>query len=120
MARKGRRLVLLLGGERSGKSALAEDVGRSASGEVVFVATCRPEDAEMQARVEAHRSRRPESWRVVEEPIQLASALEPHLPSAELVIIDCLTLWASNILLAEEQVGAAEQRARAELAALLD
>lgn len=101
-------LVLVLGGARSGKSHFAEGLAHRAAGEgraVTYVATAGPpRDAEMAARIEAHRGRRPAAWRTVEEP----RALEPLLRESDgLVLVDCLTLWLTNVLLAEEDTDAA-------------
>lgn len=89
---------LILGGARSGKSALAErralDSGRS----VVYVATAQALDAEMAARIDHHRARRPAQWHSVEAPISLAAALRAHAAPAHCVLVDCLTLWLSNLL----------------------
>ena len=87
-------ITLLIGGARSGKSALAL---RLAEGEVVFIATAEPGDAEMAERIERHRAERPATWRTVEEPVDLAGALRDAPPDA-CVIVDCLTLWVANTM----------------------
>jgi adenosylcobinamide kinase/adenosylcobinamide-phosphate guanylyltransferase len=88
-------LALLIGGARSGKSALA--LGRAASAvDVVFVATGEARDEEMAARIEQHRRERPGHWTTVEEPLALRAALESADPGAYL-IVDCLTLWVANL-----------------------
>ena len=87
-------ITLLIGGARSGKSALAL---RLAEGEVVFVATAEPGDEEMAERIERHRAERPASWRTVEEPVDLVGALRDAPPDA-CVIVDCLTLWVANTM----------------------
>jgi len=87
-------LTLLIGGARSGKSSLAL---RLAEGEVVFIATAEALDDDMRTRIEAHRAERPESWRTVEEPRNLAGALRAAPPEA-CVVIDCLTLWVANTM----------------------
>jgi adenosylcobinamide kinase / adenosylcobinamide-phosphate guanylyltransferase len=89
-------LTLLIGGARSGKSSLA--VHRAASAEpVVFIATGEPGDEEMAARIETHLAERPPEWTTVEEPVEIRAALEAS--SAEsLVILDCLSLWVSNLI----------------------
>ena len=102
-------LTLLVGGARSGKSSLAV---RMATGEVVFVATAEPGDAEMAARIEAHRAERPGSWVTVEAPVDLTGALRDAPPDA-CVIVDCLTLWVANTMdetLAREAAGIAAAR----------
>jgi len=91
---------LILGGARSGKSALAVRLARSSGLAVTVVATASAGDAEMAERIARHRAARPPAWRVVEEPIALAVALRAECAADRLVIVDCLTLWLSNLLLA--------------------
>jgi adenosylcobinamide kinase / adenosylcobinamide-phosphate guanylyltransferase len=91
-------LVVLLGGARSGKSRLAVEAGRRFGGDVVFVATAEARDEEMSERIARHRQERPASWHLVEEPREL-SAVEALAPGRrELVIVDCLPLWLSNLM----------------------
>jgi adenosylcobinamide kinase/adenosylcobinamide-phosphate guanylyltransferase len=89
-------LIVLIGGARSGKSALALRLAADAE-EVVFVATAEARDEEMAERIERHRRERPSEWRLVEEPIALHEALGAT-PSAAWVIVECLSLWVSNLL----------------------
>ncbi len=94
-----RRLTLILGGVRAGKSTYAQRL--AASGErVLFVATAEAGDADMQARIEAHRESRPADWDTLEEPLDLVDALTPLLHHYDTVLLDCLTLWVSNLMLA--------------------
>lgn len=91
-------LVVLLGGARSGKSRLAVDLGRSWPGDVTFVATAEPRDADMAERIKRHQDERPPTWRLVEEPHEL-TAVEALAPDrSELVIVDCLPLWLANVM----------------------
>jgi adenosylcobinamide kinase/adenosylcobinamide-phosphate guanylyltransferase len=90
-------LVLLTGGARSGKSALAVALGERHEGDVVFLATAEQGDAEMAARIACHRAERPEGWTTVEEPLALEEAIAGVDPSACL-LLDCLSLWAANLL----------------------
>ncbi len=90
--------TLVLGGARSGKSAYAERLARESGKEVVYVATSRAGDAEMAARIGHHRARRPAHWRTVEEELALAAALRTHCAPGRLVLVDCLTLWLSNLM----------------------
>ena len=89
-------LTLLLGGARSGKSALAVDLGRRHPGDVVYIATAPPVDDEMTERIERHRFERPDHWTTIEEQTDLSGAIDRAADA--LVIVDCLTLWASNML----------------------
>ncbi|HTV85316.1 MAG TPA: bifunctional adenosylcobinamide kinase/adenosylcobinamide-phosphate guanylyltransferase [Dyella sp.] len=107
--------TLILGGARSGKSALAERLAHGSGREVVYLATAQAGDAEMAARIAHHRARRPASWLSVEEPLHLAHALRAHVREDRIVLVDCLTLWLSNLL------GDADaQRFERERTALLD
>ena len=92
---------LILGGARSGKSALAVQLARSSGLAVTFVATATADDAEMAERIARHRAARPPSWRVVEVPVALAAALRAECAPDRIVVVDCLTLWLSNLMLAE-------------------
>lgn len=89
--------TLILGGARSGKSALAERLAGKSS-DVVYVATAQPGDEEMAARIAHHRERRPSSWLSVEEPVHLAVVLREHARPERCLLVDCLTLWLSNLL----------------------
>jgi adenosylcobinamide kinase/adenosylcobinamide-phosphate guanylyltransferase len=93
---------LILGGARSGKSALAERLAGESGLDVTYIATAAIGDAEMAERIRHHQARRPGHWQVVEEPIQLASALQESAVEQRCVIVDCLTLWLTNLLLADE------------------
>lgn len=90
--------TLVLGGARSGKSALAERLARDAGKEVVYLATSRAGDSEMAERIAHHRERRPASWRTVEEPTALARTLRELCAPGRIVLVDCLTLWLSNLM----------------------
>jgi adenosylcobinamide kinase/adenosylcobinamide-phosphate guanylyltransferase len=91
-------LTLILGGARSGKSGLAQRLAAPA-GRVTFVATAhtRNGDPEMSARIERHRAGRPAAWRTIEEPLALADAVDRSVNQADAILIDCLTIWLSNL-----------------------
>lgn len=89
---------LILGGARSGKSALAERLATASAREVVYIATAQPRDGEMVERIAHHRARRPTAWLCVEEPLALAAALLQHAQAERCLLVDCLTLWLSNLL----------------------
>lgn len=95
--------TLILGGARSGKSAYAESVAIASGREVVYLATAQAGDAEMTARIAHHRQQRPALWTTVEEPLALGDTLLQWSTSGRLVLVDCLTLWLSNLLFAEAQ-----------------
>jgi adenosyl cobinamide kinase/adenosyl cobinamide phosphate guanylyltransferase len=107
-------LTLLLGGARSGKSALAVRWAAASSAPVVFVATGEAGDEEMAGRIARHRAERPPTWTTVEEPRRLRAALEAA-PATACVVVDCLSLWVANVFeIADPE---AEARQAAELAA---
>lgn len=90
--------TLILGGVRSGKSRLAERLAVESGKRVVYVATARAEDEEMARRIEAHRRRRPSDWMVVEEPLALGRVLGELAAPGRCLLVDCLTLWLTNLL----------------------
>jgi adenosylcobinamide kinase / adenosylcobinamide-phosphate guanylyltransferase len=89
-------LVLLIGGARSGKSRLAVERAARAGLPVVFVATGEAGDDEMAARIAQHRRERPPEWTTVEEPAELARAIAAA-PGADVLVVDCLSLWVANV-----------------------
>jgi adenosyl cobinamide kinase/adenosyl cobinamide phosphate guanylyltransferase len=117
------RIVLILGGARSGRSRFAQQLAERVGGaSVLFVATAVAGDREMASRIEAHRNSRPRAWDILEEPIGVASALAAAPDRYQAVVIDCLTLLASNVILScgdpvEDKL--AEQRMRQETDALI-
>ncbi len=90
--------TLLIGGARSGKSSLAARWAAERSSSVCYVVTATAADEEMAARIEAHRRERPPHWRVREAPVRLATALQEESRTGDLLVVDCLTLWAANCL----------------------
>jgi adenosylcobinamide kinase/adenosylcobinamide-phosphate guanylyltransferase len=105
-------ITLVIGGCRSGKSeqalALAESL---ASAERVFVATCVPNDEEMKDRVARHRRDRSATWTTVEEPLDLAAAVARHARPGRVLLVDCLTLWISNLMAVSEDADVLRGRA---------
>ncbi len=97
---------LILGGARSGKSALAEQRARDGDREVIYIATAEAADDEMAERIAAHRARRPAAWQTAEAPHALAATLAASASPGRLVVVDCLTLWLANRLAAEGDLGA--------------
>ena len=96
--------TLVFGGARSGKSALAERLAQQSGKEVVYLATSQAGDAEMASRIAHHRERRPEAWQTVEEPVALADALQRWRAPHRIVLVDCLTLWLTNLLFSSNDV----------------
>jgi adenosylcobinamide kinase/adenosylcobinamide-phosphate guanylyltransferase len=103
-------LVLVLGGARSGKSAFAERLAAQMGRPVLYVATGQAGDAEMAARIAAHRARRPADWLTVEAPLDPAAAIAAARLPTPVVLLDCVGLLVSNVLLAEGDAGAPAAR----------
>ena len=89
-------VTLVLGGVRSGKSALAERLARAADRPALYVATARATDDEMTERIARHRASRPTHWRTVEAPLDLVVAVKHHAARGDVVVVDCLTVWLGN------------------------
>jgi adenosylcobinamide kinase / adenosylcobinamide-phosphate guanylyltransferase len=106
-------LTLITGGARSGKSSFGQSLCRDAR--VVYIATAIATDEEMCARIKKHQESRPASWATVEEPIEVAKAIACHVEEADVILIDCLTLWLSNLLFEwrDQDLTSVERRARA-------
>jgi len=92
-------LQLILGGARSGKSRLAEKLATDSGLPVIYIATSQPLDGEMNERVAIHRQRRPTEWRLIEEPVELARVLRENAAPDRCLLVDCLTLWLTNLLM---------------------
>ncbi len=97
-------LTLVTGGARSGKSVHAENIVLNSGLRPVYVATARARDAEMARRIEAHRRRRGGQWMLVEEETDLPGVIAAQATGERILLIDCLTLWLSNLLLAEADI----------------
>jgi adenosylcobinamide kinase/adenosylcobinamide-phosphate guanylyltransferase len=93
-------ITLVLGGVRSGKSHYAQNLV-TGSGRVAFIATAEARDAEMQQRITRHREERPSSWTTVEEPIALEDAILQCSGKFDIILVDCLTLWTSNLMMTD-------------------
>jgi len=91
-------IELVLGGARSGKSRYAEQQAINSGKQVVYIATAEAGDDEMQQRINLHRQARPQEWSTVEEPIRLAETIQKYDKQDCYLLIDCLTLWLSNLL----------------------
>lgn len=105
---------LILGGVRSGKSRLAEQHAQASGLPVTYLATATVDDDEMRVRIAHHQSQRPRNWQLVEEPLALAFALQHHAVAGRCVLVDCLTLWLTNLLCTQD-----EARLHHEVTALL-
>jgi len=95
-----KEIVLIIGGCRSGKSRHALELATRVAGqERIFIATCLPRDNEMQERVRRHQKERDQRWKTIEAPFRLPEAINDHSCKANVIVVDCLTLWLSNLLL---------------------
>ena len=92
-------IILISGGARSGKSGYAEQRARELGVRRLYLATAEPKDEEMRQRIEEHKRRRGNEWVTIEEPIELAATLLAQRAQTDCALVDCLTLWISNLLL---------------------
>ncbi|ABR88982.1 cobinamide kinase / conamide phosphate guanylyltransferase [Janthinobacterium sp. Marseille] len=95
--------TLVIGGARSGKSAHAEALATASGKPVVYIATAQAGDAEMQLRIAHHRARRDGQWQTVEETLALGDAIQQYSREDNLILVDCLTVWLSNLLFSENR-----------------
>lgn len=95
-------LELILGGARSGKSRLAEQIATDTQLPVLYIATAQALDPEMQHRIQHHQHSRPSHWQTQEQPLYLADTLREYDRAGQVILVDCLTLWMSNLLLQED------------------
>ena len=101
------RSLLVLGGARSGKSAYAQSLAEAYGSERLYLATAAAGDEEMAARIARHQADRGQGWTTLEEPLEIAAALLTHAQPSRGVVVDCLTLWLSNLMLAGRNPGPA-------------
>ncbi|MGB1011328.1 MAG: bifunctional adenosylcobinamide kinase/adenosylcobinamide-phosphate guanylyltransferase [Thiolinea sp.] len=94
--------TLVLGGARSGKSHYAEQLAQRSRNEVVYIATAAAGDGEMSERIRQHRLSRPVDWLTIEEPVALNTVLQEQSAADKVVLVDCLTLWVTNLLCSED------------------
>ena len=114
-----KQLILVLGGARSGKSACAEGLARQGE-RTLFVATAEALDDDMRQRILKHRKQRPAAWDTLEEPLDPVAAIPSALSGHDTLLLDCLTVWISNLLLAQEDEDHVETEILARVGALLD
>lgn len=105
-------LELILGGARSGKSLLAERLANDSGLECIYIATATAGDAEMAERIREHRAQRSGFARTIEEPLELARVVAEQMRPDRCLLVDCLTLWLTNILLADDPARFARERDR--------
>jgi len=117
------KTTLIIGGARSGKSTLAQEMALKAGGNVLFVATAEAGDEDMKKRIEMHRKSRPPHWVTLEATTHIGSRINEITPGAETVIIDCITLLINNVFMQYDEntdTDLAEKEVAAEMQELLD
>ncbi|MBN1375586.1 MAG: bifunctional adenosylcobinamide kinase/adenosylcobinamide-phosphate guanylyltransferase [Dehalococcoidia bacterium] len=120
MFKTDNKIILLLGGARSGKSTLAQDLANMRGGKVLFCATAEALDDEMRSRIAAHKSSRPHDWDTLESPRNTAQSLKKTVNNYDTVIIDCITLLVSNCLDENMSFEQAEQASMGQINALIE
>jgi adenosylcobinamide kinase/adenosylcobinamide-phosphate guanylyltransferase len=115
-----KKIVLILGGARSGKSSHAQKMAADRGGKVLFCATAQPLDNDMRKRIRAHRQSRPSHWDTLEVPEKLAAALDNKVGKYDTVIVDCITLLAANCSGQTAGSRRAEKSIDAEIKGLID
>ncbi len=100
-----KEFILVLGGARSGKSDFALKLAKDGGGPALFVATAEAKDKDMEQRIAEHRSQRPKDWRTLEAPLDVSKHIVENEADASVVVIDCLTMWAANVLYASSPKG---------------
>ncbi|MBI4971925.1 MAG: bifunctional adenosylcobinamide kinase/adenosylcobinamide-phosphate guanylyltransferase [Candidatus Omnitrophica bacterium] len=103
------KIIFVTGGARSGKSRFAEELAKKISDSVAYLATAEALDEEMKERISHHRERRSKNWKTIEEPIHVNLAVQNLNGSANVILLDCITLWISNLI--HQNTDAAECRA---------
>ena len=102
----GPATTLVLGGARSGKSRLGERIAHASGRQRVYIATAQPLDDEMTERIARHRADRGDGWTTIDAPIDLAATLRAEAAASRILLVDCLTLWLTNVMLEERDVEA--------------
>ena len=115
------RTIFITGGARSGKSVFAEKLALEFGGSLCYLATAQALDDEMEERIGLHRERRGEQWHTLEEPLDLSRVLKESDGRYQVILVDCITLWLSNLLFAYEGLaGDIEERILADVQQLAD
>ncbi len=112
------RVTLVLGGARSGKSAFAEDMAQKSGLALHYIATGRAYDDEMHERIAVHRKRRGSLWTTHEAPVDLADAITSFDNANNTILVDCLTLWVTNLMMDEADTDAAYELLLGRLASM--
>ena len=101
------QIALVLGGARSGKSSFAQSLAEESDGDLIYIATAQAFDDEMAKRIARHQSDRGPRWHTVECPLYLADSIAEHQGKGQTILVDCLTLWLSNLMLGDHDIPAA-------------
>ena len=96
--------IFVIGGCRSGKSRHALNLTEQLPGQKIFIATCIPQDSEMEQRVRHHQQQRSDTWKTIEVPILLPEAIDTYGVKGNVLLVDCLTLWINNLILHEQDL----------------
>lgn len=104
MSERTNKITFVIGGARSGKSSFALNRASELPGEKVYIATAQAFDAEMSDRIARHKEERNSDWDTVEEPLGIAETIKGMSDNYKVIVIDCLTLWLSNLLLADKEI----------------
>jgi adenosylcobinamide kinase/adenosylcobinamide-phosphate guanylyltransferase len=102
------RLILVTGGARSGKSTYAERLAQRSGRSVAYIATATAGDDDMRDRIAHHQTARPATWQTIEEPLHLAGAVQQAASLADVILLDCITVWLSNWLLLQDELSSIE------------
>jgi len=97
----GKKIIFITGGARSGKSDFAMKLAQRFAGRKAYLATARALDEEMADRIQKHKRNRPKDWQTLEEPLQVAKVLKERADHFSVILLDCLTLWISNSMMAK-------------------
>lgn len=95
-----KKIIFITGGVRSGKSRFAQQIAKTFPGPKAYLATAQALDREMKKRIARHKKSRPKAWRTLEEPVRIAEVLQSEGDNCGLILLDCLTLWLSNLMMA--------------------
>lgn len=103
-------IQFIMGGARSGKSSYAESLAKKNNSDVIYIATAQAYDDEMQGRIEQHKQQRPSEWLTFEEPLEISKVISNESDSNNCLLIDCLTLWLTNLLCADKNIADYKQQ----------
>jgi adenosylcobinamide kinase/adenosylcobinamide-phosphate guanylyltransferase len=95
-----KKMIFITGGVRSGKSRFAQQMAKTFPGPKAYLATAQALDGEMKGRIARHKKSRPKAWRTLEEPVRIAEVIQNEGDNCGLILLDCLTLWLSNLMMA--------------------